>query len=360
MNSIRIIGCMSGSSLDGLDMALCRLEGDAASITWCIEAAQTLSYSDEWVKQLQQAPSLSGRDLMRLDARFGRYIGQSVATWMKEQRLTADLIASHGHTVFHEPQFDFTTQIGSGAHIVVETGLDTITTFRAADIASGGQGAPFAPVADRHLLTGYDGYINLGGIVNASVRLHGDRWKAWDIGPCNQVLNFLAAKTGVSFDSGGNMASKGNIQTDVVHSLLTMYPAQEGAPRGLSNQHVYSTWIQYLETEKHPVENLLASVSEAISRMILDHLIPHMHGPARILVTGGGAHNHHLIQRLRLLGEPHGFQFELPEKILIDFKECLLMAILGWMTLQNVPYGIDSITGAAGDTIGGAIFRAVR
>ena len=154
-----IIGIMSGSSLDGLDMALCRFEEKNETISWDILKAQTIPFPEHLLNALNKAPSMSGFDLMQLDADLGKFIGLQIDNWISKNDLTADYIASHGHTVFHEPAKGFTTQIGSGAHIAFETGIDTITSFRNADVAAGGQGAPFAPVADKNLFPGYKGYI---------------------------------------------------------------------------------------------------------------------------------------------------------------------------------------------------------
>jgi anhydro-N-acetylmuramic acid kinase len=191
-----IIGIMSGSSLDGLDMALCRFEDDNGKPDWAIVATSHIPFPAALLESLRSASTMSGYELMKLDADFGSFVGEQVRDWMNAHSLNADFIASHGHTIFHEPTQGFTTQIGSGAHIARLTGLDTITSFRTADVAAGGQGAPFAPVADRDLFNGYQAYVNLGGIANISMINPDGKWKAWDICPCNQALNHLAAKTG--------------------------------------------------------------------------------------------------------------------------------------------------------------------
>ena len=154
---------MSGSSLDGLDMALCRFDEIDSNVEWSIVASKTIPFPPFIAEALRSAPSLSGWDLMHLDSRFGRFIGKETQAWMNSHSLKADLIASHGHTVFHEPSRGFTLQIGCGANIAFESGIDTITSFRSADIAAGGQGAPFAPIADKALFPGYQAYLNLGG-----------------------------------------------------------------------------------------------------------------------------------------------------------------------------------------------------
>jgi anhydro-N-acetylmuramic acid kinase len=355
-----IIGIMSGSSLDGLDMALCRFEEIDSIVEWSIVASKTIPFPPFISEALRSAPSLSGWDLMHLDSRFGRFIGKETRAWMNALSLKADLIASHGHTVFHEPSKGFTLQIGCGANIAFESGIDTITTFRSADIAASGQGAPFAPIADKALFPGYQAYLNLGGIANVTIHTSDGNWKAWDIGPCNQALNHLAMKAGQPYDAEGKMAAGGVVVKPVVDALLSMFPYNGGQPKGLSNAEVQSSWIKYLHESDESTINLLASVTEAIALLIHDHLQLFRGVAIKILVTGGGAHNTYLINRLNALSTGDHFKYHLPSSEVINYKECLLMAWLGYLTVQGRSYGIDEVSGASRDTIGGAIYKATR
>ena len=351
---------MSGSSLDGLDMALCRIEVLKGVPEWELLEAQTVPFPSALYQDLVSAPSCSGFNLMKLDAEFGQYIGTEIHKWILQHGLTVDLIASHGHTVFHEPALGFTTQIGSGAHIAFASGTDTITSFRSADVAAGGQGAPFAPVADRDLFPGYDAYLNLGGISNVSMIMPNGQWKAWDIGPCNQALNHLARKAGLPYDQGGQLARSGNANKTVTDQLIAMFPFNDGQPRGLSNAAVQSTWIEFLESSLIEVAHLLASVTEAIAAMIHTHLRGLKGNEAKVLVTGGGAFNTFLMDRLTELTAADQIAMHLPSPAVINYKECVLMAWLGYLTIHGKPYGIAPVTGASADTIGGAFFKANR
>lgn len=351
---------MSGSSLDGLDMALCRFEENNGALHWKLLEAQTVSFPSPVYNALKSSPSFSGFELMKLDAGFGTFIGKEISSWVNRLSLQADLIASHGHTVFHEPLHHFTTQIGSGAHIAQATGIDTITTFRSADIAAGGVGAPFAPVADEALFPDYRACLNLGGIVNISLVTPDGSRKAWDIGPCNQALNYLANKSGRPYDENGNLAAGGKIIQPVVDALIAFYPFNNGQPRGLSNAAVQSSWIQYLDTSGEEVINLLASVTEAIAVMVCNHIRPFAGNESTVFVTGGGAHNRYLMSRLDAHITQNMVTFHVPSADLINYKECLLMAYLGYLTMHNKPYGIHRMTGASKDTIGGAFFKACR
>jgi anhydro-N-acetylmuramic acid kinase len=357
---VNIIGIMSGSSLDGLDMALCRFEDSTGIPDWTIVAKHHVPFPATLLGSLRSAPSMSGHDLMKLDADFGSFIGSEISAWMDTNTLAADVIASHGHTIFHEPTQGFTTQIGSGAHIAFLTGVDTITSFRAADVAAGGQGAPFAPVADRDLFKGYQAYINLGGIANVSMVLPDGKRKAWDICPCNQALNYLAAKTGMAYDHEGQMAASGMVDAAFVTSLVDMFPFNAGQPKGLSNAEVEKSWIKSIDKMTSSENDLLASVTEAIAILIHSHLRPLAGSNANVLVTGGGAHNAYLMERLNALSTGDGFAFAIPAEDIINYKECVLMAYLGYLTTHTKPYGIARMTGATRDSIGGALYKACR
>lgn len=349
---------MSGSSLDGLDMALCTFSEKQGQVIWSIEAATTMPYDTAWREALRSAPSMDGHALMKLDAAYGRMVGELAHQWIRENTFMPTLIASHGHTVFHEPSFHFTTQIGSGAHIVAATNIDTVTSFRNSDVALGGEGAPFAPIADRDLFPGYAGYLNLGGIANASIVRHRE-WKAWDIAPCCQVLNYLAEKMGMPFDRDGQLAATGVVNEILVEKLVAYFPGKNGEAFSLSNADVHRTWIKVVEESELAIPDVMASVTEAIAKLVLAHVLPHIESPAEILCTGGGAHHLTLFNQLNAHGAAHHIAFEKPDARIIDFKESLLMAYLGYLYTHNRGFGIYKMTGASRDHIGGALFKAL-
>lgn len=355
-----VIGIMSGSSIDGLDMALCILDEQDTTMHWQMLDTITIPYSESWYKALKNSPTLSGFELMKLDAAFGEFIGHEIKMWMMGKNMAVDYIASHGHTVFHEPSLGFTTQIGSGAHIAEQSGVDTITNFRNADVAYGGQGAPFAPAADRVLFPGYDGYLNLGGIANVFLSSNDGRWRAWDIGPCNQALNFLAQKSGQSFDQDGLLASQGAVLDAIRHDLIAMHPFHGGSPKSISNAQVQNGWIEYLALRKENPIDVQTTATLAIADLITTHLSPIIIRPAKILVTGGGAYNKYLIDLLRRFGTDIGITYDIPDKQIIEHKESLLMAYLGYLTMHDRAYGIHDITGATCDCIGGVLHKTVK
>ena len=352
----RILGVMSGSSLDGLDFAVCTFAGDPVRPQWEIVRTLHVPYSTDWRGRLSDAPGLSGRALMKLDADFGRLIGEEALPLAAGEEPAVELIASHGHTVFHEPGSGFTTQIGDGAWIAAATGLDSVTSFRGQDVALGGQGAPLAPAADIALFPEYRAHLNLGGIANIHIHHAGEERMAWDIGPCNQALNFLAGKTGHSYDPEGSLARSGTVDQALVETLLSAFPPTGGHALGLSNDLVRSAWIEQLGASSLEPIHLLATATESIARMVVTHIVSTGASDMDILVTGGGAFNEWLMERLGQLGSMYGLRFARPSDKIIQFKECLLMAYLGWLVRLRRPFGLAGLTGARAESIGGAYY----
>ena len=223
MKKYRAIGIMSGTSLDGLDIALCEFEKKRYSWDYEILLADTISYSKEWKQKLQKAPLISGLDLCRLDNDFGTFIGENIRDFLKSKRLKIDLIGSHGHTIFHQPFSGVTYQIGSGAHIASVTTIPTVCNFRMLDVALKGQGAPLVPLGDLLLFPEYNYCLNLGGFANVSYTWYKKRL-AFDICPVNIIINMLANESGKEFDQDGNMARSGKSEPGILVSGLNKIP----------------------------------------------------------------------------------------------------------------------------------------
>jgi anhydro-N-acetylmuramic acid kinase len=206
-----VAGIMSGTSLDGLDIAICNFEDLSGRWGFEILAATTLPYTENWQKKLSGAFNISGSSLVHLHAEYGRFIGESVLQFCRSQHIKPQLIASHGHTIFHQPANGFTFQLGCGAQVAAITGIDTVCDFRSTDVALGGQGAPLVPVGDHYLFGGHKFCLNLGGFANISFEENNQRF-AFDICPANIALNFLAMKKRKPFDMGGKLALKGFVK----------------------------------------------------------------------------------------------------------------------------------------------------
>ena len=360
-----IIGLMSGSSLDGLDIAYCKFELEGNKVyDWQLLAAETIPYDEMWQARLAHLPTQSALILAKTDVYFGYYMGELVQSFIAKYKIEKiDAIASHGHTIFHQPENQFTLQIGSGAALSASTQQNVICDFRLQDIASGGQGAPLAPLVDEYLWSGRDFYINLGGIANIAATI-ADKTIGFDICYCNQVLNHYAQLLGFAYDKGGFLAKAGQIQDDLLTALQALPFFKKKYPKSLGNEWIRNEVIPFIEKEfGHilPIDVLATTtahiayeIAKAMQKIIQIEGLSKSH--YKILLTGGGAHNTFLKESIQkyLAFEA---SFEALSIEIIDFKEAILMALLGalrWNGQKNMPI---AATGAKFQHSAGAIYR---
>ena len=218
INKIKAVGLMSGTSLDGLDLVAAEFWQTEDKWEFNIVSAKTIPYSSEWQSWLSNSPTLSGEKLIELHTKYGRFLGNEIKQFINKTDFEPDLIASHGHTVFHQPEKGFTYQVGNGADIAAITGITTVCDFRTGDVALGGQGAPLVPVGDKLLFTEFDFCLNLGGFANISFEKNSHRI-AFDICPVNIILNIFAEKQGVRYDKDGELGRIGKIEMKLLEKL---------------------------------------------------------------------------------------------------------------------------------------------
>lgn len=349
-NTFKVIGLMSGTSLDGIDLAFCEFKLANGKWEFTIPVVQAVVYSDDWKQRLARAQSLSAEGLAILNVEYGRYLGKLINQFVLRQNLSPDFIASHGHTVFHRPETGLTLQIGSGAEISAQTGITTICDFRSQDVALGGQGAPLVPVGDKLLFGEYDFCLNLGGFSNISFDEDGLR-KAYDICPVNIILNRLAQSAGCEFDKDGELAASGTIHPGLLEALNDLDFYVQPAPKSLGREWVEAEFIPVLEKFDLSNRDQLCTVTEHTAIQISRQIQWRHDG--KILATGGGAKNIFLVNRLKVLTSR---QIILPEEKIIDFKEALIFAFLGVLRFCNQPNCLASVTGAVRDHSSGAIY----
>jgi anhydro-N-acetylmuramic acid kinase len=345
-----VIGLMSGTSTDGLDLAFCSFSLENGKWAYEILQAETMPYSDEWTHRLKNLPGSSAVEFARTDHEYGHLLGQCTREFILKHRINADFIASHGHTIFHQPSSGFTSQIGNGAAIKAETGLTVICDFRSGDVALGGQGAPLVPAGDRLLFSGFDYCLNLGGFANISFEHQGDR-VAFDICPVNIVLNYLSGRLGKLYDDGGRMASSGTPDPDLLEKLDSLRYYSQRWPKSLGREWVEQEIMPVLELSSLTTNDLLSTFCHHISRQVSAVTKP---GEGlRLLATGGGAHNEFLISLIRQKITPEVF---LPDPLTIDFKEALIFAFLGVLRIRNESNSMSTVTGAKKSASHGAIY----
>ena len=372
----KVIGLMSGSSLDGLDIVYVHLQEGASSIKdslrkweFSILHAACYPYSKEWRDRLAGARELPAGEYLLLHTAYGQYLGEQVQRFIEEHRLhyQVQLIASHGHTTFHSPEHKMTAQLGDGAALAAFTGINVVSDLRAMDVALGGQGAPIVPVGEKLLLQDYTFFLNLGGIANVSAHGADRGFVAFDVCPANRVLNMLAALAGKEYDENGALAANGKVDEGLLGRLNALPYYDKPYPKSLANEFGTETvapmiraamggdvgregrgWPSVEDVLRTYVEHIAIQIRRAIERLTS--------AGGRMLVTGGGARNGFLIARLRELLAPLGVEVVVPDEQLVDYKEALVMALIGvlrWREENNV---FASVTGASRDSIGGAVW----
>lgn len=344
-----VIGLMSGTSLDGLDIAYCELRINRNKWESTILEAETVNYTHVWKQILQEAPGLDGLGLSLLHTSYGHWIGQTVNQFIKKFSITPDLIASHGHTVFHRPQDRMTLQIGSGPAIAAETGITTISDFRSLNIALGGQGAPLVPMGDKLLFGEYDACVNIGGFANISIKNKKGR-VAFDICPVNIVLNLLAEEIGLPFDPLGSNAKGGRFNKTLFDKLEILdYYFIEG-PRSLGKEWVEKEILPLLKESRLSISDLLCTFTHHAAVQI-SKALPKEKGN-RAIFTGGGTHNSFLIELIR---EKSQCEIIIPSDKVIEYKEALVFALLGVLRFKNLNNCLAEATGACCDCSSGAV-----
>jgi anhydro-N-acetylmuramic acid kinase len=359
----RVLGLMSGSSLDGLDVACCAFQYRTSPtfelLDWQIEYADTLPYSSEWQDRLRTLVHADAKTFAITHVEYGRYVGALVADFLKNQAQQPDFVASHGHTIFHFPELQVTTQIGEGAAIAGISGLPVVCDFRSMDVAHGGQGAPIAHIADDYLLDDFDFYLNLGGIANVTAR-DGNDWVAFDISGANQILNAIVAERNLAYDDGGQLAATGTILSAILEQSNQLDYLHQNVPKTLDNQWVQQELLPLFKLQQFSVPDRLRTACEHIAYQTATAVQPFLpkNRTAKLIVTGGGANNVFLMDCLRdhlnVIGD---VQLTIPDKIIVDFKEAALIALMGLMRMESVPNCKGRVTGANQDTINGAIYQ---
>ncbi|PJJ67562.1 anhydro-N-acetylmuramic acid kinase [Chryseobacterium geocarposphaerae] len=341
------IGLMSGTSLDGLDICFAKFEKQKA---WDFEIikAETIPYSKALEDQLKNSIYLSPEELLELNSEYGFYLGKTVKNFIEKYQLQhLDLIASHGHTVFHQPQKKFTLQIGDGRAIKIETGLPVIYDFRSQDVLMKGNGAPLVPIGDELLFSQYDACLNLGGFSNISLKVNNKRI-AFDIAPVNIVLNKFAQELNKDFDENGDLAKTGKIHEDLLSQLNSLEFYQKPHPKSLGiewcNENIFPLFrgVEAIDILATFTEHAAQQISNVFNKNKLKN----------VLCTGGGTFNQYLIEKIR---NKTTTEIIIPPKKLIEYKEALIFAFMGVLRLNNEINVLSSATGSSQDHSSGII-----
>jgi anhydro-N-acetylmuramic acid kinase len=351
MSNYEIVGLMSGTSLDGLDIVHATFT--KRNDVWSFELTNsaTYEYSLPLVERLHSAKDKTIPALLTLDKDFGNEMAVLVNEFIREKKINIkniDAIASHGQTVYHQPQNGFSYQIGCGSTLAYHTGIPVINDFRNKDIIAGGQGAPLVPIGEIHLFKDEaDAFLNLGGFCNMTYCNKKGDWKAFDISPCNLPLNKLAKQKGMSFDEDGQLSKKGTIDFFLL-DLLNQIPYYTlEPPKSLGTEWLDEEFYPLIKFSKNTEDNL-ATVTEHVAIQIANAIIEK--DIQRLMITGGGAYNTFLLNRIR---HHSTVEIILPSKEIINFKEAIVFGFLGALYLDKEPNNVPSATGASKKVNGG-------
>ncbi|SDS27520.1 anhydro-N-acetylmuramic acid kinase [Polaribacter sp. KT25b] len=345
------IGLMSGTSLDGIDLVYVKFDANNYK-DFEIIYAETISYTDVWKNTLQKAIHFSSDELAILNNDYGKLLGNVVHRFIdKFQIQKIDFIASHGHTILHQPAKGITLQIGDGQTIAAITNQKVVCDFRTQDVKLGGQGAPLVPIGDELLFSDFDFCLNLGGFSNISFKKE-DKRIAFDICPVNIVLNFYANKLGLEYDTSGKIASEGKLNETLLKQLNALTFYQQKPPKSLGLEWVQENIFPLIDELETDVSSILRTFVEHVAIQISNIII----GNNSVLITGGGVFNSFLIERI---ADHSNIKIKLPNTKLINFKEALIFAFLGLLKTDNQVNCLSSVTGASIDHSSGEFFYPI-
>ncbi|NBL63625.1 anhydro-N-acetylmuramic acid kinase [Flavobacterium sp. NST-5] len=346
-----VIGIMSGTSLDGIDLARIIFKISGEKWTFEIHETETISYPSCWLQRLKNAINFNGEELFQLNVEYTAFLGKIINGFIKKNKLeNLDAVCSHGHTILHQPQNGLTLQIGNLPQIAKIIQQKVVCDFRVQDVELGGQGAPLVPIGDKILFTDYDFCLNLGGFSNVSFEENQQRI-AFDISPVNTVLNFYAEKLGFAYDDEGKIARTGKISNELLSKLNALEFYQKPFPKSLGFEFVKTEILPLMETFPITDEDKLATFVEHIAMQTASAL-PKKSG--KTLVTGGGAYNLFLMEKMQF--HLPKMTFEIPIDKMIQYKEALIFALLGVLKLRNENNVLASVTGAKQNHSSGKIF----
>ena len=340
--SYRVLGLMSGTSLDGVDLAICSFTKNK-NWHYKIERSTTIKYSRYWLETLSNLHKKPEKIINEIDLKYGDLLSKLCNKFLKNEKI--DYISSHGHTIFHQPENNFTLQIGNGNVISKNTKKITISNFRNLDVSLKGQGAPLVPVGDKLLFRKYKYCVNLGGFANVSIKKN-NKIIAFDICPVNIILNYFSDLKGRAYDLNGCMAQKGNLAPDLLKKLNSLQFYSKKYPKSLSREWVEKNIMPLIKNDIK-IEDVLHTLCEHIGIQIGKLLTD-----KEALFSGGGVFNTYLLSRIKFYSKS---KIIIPDKLSIEFKEALIFAFLGVLRARGEVNCLQSVTGAIKDNCSGEI-----
>jgi anhydro-N-acetylmuramic acid kinase len=349
---------MSGTSLDGVDLAHIKFRLENRKWLFQIIENETVSYSQSWINQLKTAVDYSEKELVKLNSDYTKLLGSIILNFIEKHKIEhLDAVCSHGHTILHQPEKGLTLQIGNLPEISTLIHQTVVCDFRVQDVKLGGQGAPLVPIGDQILFADYDYCINLGGFSNISFEQNNERI-AFDISPVNTVLNYYANQLGLDYDDKGQLSRTGKINEKLLDELNSIPFYSQKFPKSLGFEFVKELVLPIIESFKIPMEDKLRTFTEHVALQIslaIQSFETKNNNKQRMLITGGGAYNDFLIEKIQFyLPE---IELIIPSPKILEFKEALIFALLGVLKLRNEINVLKSVTGAKNDHSSGVIYK---
>ncbi len=346
-----VIGVMSGTSLDGVDLAHIHFSISDGKWDYTILDCETIGYDPFWLNNLKTAIDFSSEKLLKLNEDYSVLLGNFIKSFIDKHHVkNLDAVCSHGHTILHQPQNGFTLQIGNLPEIAKITNETVVCDFRVQDVQLGGQGAPLVPIGDRILFTDYDYCLNLGGFSNVSFEENGKRI-AFDISPVNTVLNYYANQLGLDYDDKGKISKSGKINSDLLNALNALDYYQKSFPKSLGFEFVKTVVLPLMENYAIAIEDKMTTFTEHVG-LQTGLALPNSQG--KMLITGGGAYNDFLIARMQHYLP--NLDLIIPDVKTLEYKEALIFALLGVLKLRGEINVLHSVTGARNDHSSGVVY----
>ncbi|GAB1857026.1 anhydro-N-acetylmuramic acid kinase [Flavobacteriaceae bacterium MHTCC 0001] len=347
-----VVGVMSGTSLDGIDLVYTSIFNKNNKWYYKILCSETIHYTNAWLDTLKDLVHFAIEDINEIDTKYTVLLSEIIKAFIKKHNIEIiDAICSHGHTALHKPNEGYTYQIGNQSQLAKLLGKTVVCDFRVQDVEFGGEGAPLVPIGDKLLFSEYDFCLNLGGFANISFDMDDNR-VAYDICPVNIVLNYYARQLKLYYDEDGAIAATGSVDMALLDALNQLDFYDQAPPKSLGLEWVQSKIFPLIDSFQIKTEDILCTFCEHIAIKISNEI--HKKANASVLITGGGAYNIYLMSRLKNYCEN---DIVIPNKHLVEFKEALIFAFLGVLKLRNEINCLKSVTGARENHSSGIIYQ---
>lgn len=354
------IGVMTGTSLDAIDLAACYFEiGENDTYSFELVATEAVPIEPLWKDRLIKLPHQSAEIYAKTHVYFGHYLGKHIAAFIEKFQLKPDFVAVHGQTIFHQPEINFTAQIGDGETLVTYLNCPLVCNFRNKDVALGGQGAPLVPIGEKYLFPNQKLFLNLGGFANMTYNKSLEiKPIAFDVCPCNIVLNEWANKydANLEYDSDGKIAASGTFYEAFFSDLNGLSYFRQPPPKSLGWEWVAENINPLLHKYELKLPDIMHTYIAHVAFQIARAATKLQVKNENLVVTGGGRHNTFLMENLFLSLQKMNIKIDTTiSNEVIDFKEAIIFAFLGLRTLTLKTNTLSSVTGAKIPSVSGSI-----